>query len=151
MVIVLKTDELIKRIKTISHDEVAEIADIEARYRAEAGTEKMGEINNCIADAYARLLSACRRFLSSTSMEGRDNVTTIPAQYSFEFALSERRSLGKADALAEAMNTFMVEHALSKFYSMVGQSELSNKHSLAAIDAGNQIDTALYTKLPPRV
>ena len=75
----------------------------------------------------------------------------VPTQFAFEFVLSERRSINNTEPLLNEMHTFMVEYALSKFYSIVNQGELSNKHSLLALDAGNNIDQILYTKQPPRV
>jgi hypothetical protein len=151
MVITLYTAEIINSLRTISHREVAEIADVEARYRAEAGSEKTGEIYSCIEDAAARLSGRCARFLAGAYSTGKDNLHSLPAEYVFEFTLSERRAVNKAAPLTEAMDTFVVEYALSKFYSMVSQGDLSNKHSLLAIDAGNQIAQLLYTKQPPIV
>lgn len=151
MRIELFLEELVNGIRVISHREVSQIEDIEARYRAEAGSEKMEEIYRCIHDAVARLYSRCLRFIRSDLEVGRDNMTAIPASFVFELDLSERRSINKDIPLAEAMNTFTIEYALSKFYSIVGQSELSNKHSLLALDAGGQIDELLYYKKPPIV
>lgn len=151
MVITLYTEELVNRIRSISHREVAEIADVDARYRAEAGSEKMEEIYHCVDDAAGRLKARCFRFLKSEYTKRRDNVLDVPESYVFEFVLSERRAIGKADALLEAMYTFMAEYALSKFYSIVSVGELSNKHSLLALEAGNMIDSLLYVKQPPRV
>lgn len=151
MVITLTTAEIVKRVKAVSHREVAEIADTEARYRAEAGSEKIGMLNLCMDDAKRRLCSVCRRFLRATRNESAGNIEAIPNNYVFEFTLSERRATNSAEPLAEAMNTFMVEYTLSKFYSNVSQGDLSNKHSLLAVEAGDQIQQILFTKMPPRV
>ena len=151
MVIVLYTEEIVKNLRTISHREVAAIEDADARYRAEAGSEKMEEIYRCVWEAFARLSARCSRWLKATYQNRRDNVMNIPTQFGFEFLLSERRSINNTEPLLNEMHTFMVEYALSKFYSTVNQGELSNKHSLLAIDAGNNIDQILYTKQPPRV
>lgn len=147
----LYTGELHSRLRTISHRECAEIADVEARYRAEAGTEKTEEIYACLDEGSRRLASRCYRFLADEYTIEKDNLTSLPEAYVYDFTFSERRALGKADPLAEAMNTFILEYALAKFYSNVSQSELSNKHSLLAIDAGNLISGLLFTKKPPRV
>lgn len=151
MVIELYDDVLVKDMKTKSHYEVSEIPDAEARYRAEAGTEKEGEIHKCINEGASRLMHRCLRFLRNYYVDKRDNEEDPKTAYTYDFVLSERRSLGKAEPLAEAMNTFVVEYALSKFYATVSQGDLSNKHSLLAVDAGNRIDELLYYKLPPRV
>ena len=151
MVISLYAEELVKSLRAISHREVAAIEDPDARYRAEAGSEKLPEIYRCIWYAFARLSARCSRWLKATYQHQRDNVMDVPTQFDFEFVLSERRSINTSEPLLNEMHTFMVEYALSKFYSIVNQGELSNKHSLLAIEAGNNIDQILYTKQPPRV
>ena len=56
MLIVLSVEELMRDIKKKSHREVEErIADVEARYRAEAGTEKEDEITRCMGEAASAL------------------------------------------------------------------------------------------------
>lgn len=150
MVITIYTERLISRIKEISHREVEVIEDDDARYRAEAGTDKLSDIRHCIADAAKRLDGRVSRFLKGAYPTARDNRRdTFPTSYIYEFVLSERRGIGKADGLEEAMETFLVEYSLSKFYSTVSQGELSNKHSLLAIDAGNIIEEMLFTKRAP--
>lgn len=151
MVVELFTQEVINQMRAVSHREVAEIADAEARYRAEAGSEKTDELYRCIDDAHKRLSARCMRFLKATYKRKVDNLRDIPSSYIYEFSLSERRAINKAEGLIDAMHTFLLEYAMSKFYSIVSQGELSNKHSLLAIEAGNLIDQLLFTKQPPRV
>lgn len=151
MVISLYAEELVKSLRIISHREVAAIEDPDARYRAEAGSEKLPEIYRCIWEAFARLSARCSRWLKATYQHTKDNVVDVPTAFFFEFILSERRSINTSEPLMNEMHNFMVEYALSKFYSIVSQGELSNKHSLLAIEAGNNIDQILYTKQPPRV
>lgn len=151
MVITLYTEELVELFRSISHREVALIDDPDARYRAEAGTEKMYEIHSCIMDAYSRLTARCSRWLEATYEHRRDNIMDVPSEFKFQFLLSERRSINNGEALVGEMQNFIIEYALSKFYSIVNQGDLSNKHSLLAIDAGNRIDQLLYIKQPPRV
>lgn len=151
MVITLYAEEIVKQLRTVSHREVAAIEDPDARYRAEAGSEKLTEIYQCVWEAFARLSARCSRWLKATYQHTRDNVRDVPTAFTFEFVLSERRSINNTEPLLNEMQNFMVEYALSKFYSMVNQGELSNKHSLLALDAGNTIDQILFTKQPPRV
>lgn len=153
MVIILHTQEILDKLRSVSHREVSGIEDADARYRAEAGTEKMYEIQHCVSDAAKRLAGrgSVARFLKAEFTEVGDNTIDFPKAYQFEFVLSERRMVNTANQLEEPMNTFVVEYALSKFYSIVNLGELSNKHSLSAIDAANEIDRILYTKKPPRV
>lgn len=149
MVIELYSQEILKDLRSKSHYEVANITDVEARYRAEAGSEKMEEIVRCIGEGVARLSHRCWRYLREDFTDTVDNTSFLPDLFSFDLVMSERRALGKAESLREAMHTFIVEYALSKFYSDMAQQDLSNKHSVQAIEAGNRIDDLLYKKLPP--
>lgn len=152
MVITLYEQELYNDFRSKSHYEVAEITDAEARYRAEAGTEKQGEIVRCIRDGIAQARHRCLRFLDETiTPEADDSYATDDVEYVFSFPVSERRAIGKAEPLAAALHNFVVHYAMSKFYSSVSQMELSNKHSLQAVENGTDIDRLLYTKQPPRV
>jgi hypothetical protein len=150
MVIELYTQELLNDIRTKSHQEVAGIEDVEARYRAEAGSEKIEDITRCLGEGLGAVRHRCIRFLKEEITEHSDNLSYLPEKVTFDLALSERRAIGKNEPLTRAMHSLVVEYALSKFYSDVSQMELSNKHSALAINAGNEIDDLLYTKLPPR-
>ena len=149
MIVKLYKDQIMQQLRSISHDEVAMIEDADARYRVEAGSEKEQEINRCIDEAYDRLLGRCRRWLKSEYKTIVDNRLNLPASFNIELQLSERRAVGNAEALAGLMNAFMVEYALSKFYNIVHHPDMSNKHGLLALDAGKNLDEALYTKNPP--
>lgn len=149
MVIKLYTEELVSNIRSISHHEVAEIPDVEARYRAEAGSEKLPFIYKGISEGVGRLVRRCHRFLQGGYAKEKDNAMELPPELVFDFNISERRAVGKAEPLAEEMSSLVVHYALSRFYSNVSQPDLSNKHSLLAIEAGNEIDNMLYSKLPP--
>lgn len=151
MVITLYFQELVNQMRAISHREVAEILDVEARYRAEAGSEKMDELRRCLDDASQKLSGLCARFLEESYTSEADNMLSVPVAYVFDLSFNERRGINKADALLNAMQNFMLEYALSKFYSIVSQGELSNKHSLLALEAGRALDELMYSKQPPRV
>lgn len=150
MVIELHTQEIVKDLRAKSHYDVAQIADVEARYRAEAGTEKRDEVIRCIAEGLSRLQHRCRRFLGESLPVAIDNTVNLPETLLLDLAVSERRAVNK-EPLSQAMHVFVVEYALSKFYTDMALQELSNKHSILAVDAGNLIDEMLYSKLPPIV
>lgn len=151
MVIELIVATLLERLRATSHREVAVITDAEARYRAEAGSEKLDDIYACLNDASARLSGRMSRFLIEDQTNYADNQRTIPESYTYTLDIAERRGANKAEPLAEACNTFVLEYALSKFYAIVSQGDLSNKHSLLALDAGAEIERLLFTKYPPIV
>ena len=150
MVIELYTQEILDDIRMKSHQEVAAIEDVEARYRAEAGTEKMEDITRCLGEGVGALRHRCIRFLKEEITEISDNLSSLPEKVTLDLSLSERRAIGKSEPLTKAAHSLVVEYALSKFYSDVSQMELSNKHSALALIAGNEIDDLLYSKLPPR-
>lgn len=151
MVITLYTEEIVSDLKGISHHEVAEIPDIEARYRAEAGSEKTHLIYKCISEGITRLARRCQRFLNGNYIMNSDNALAIPDSFTFDLRFSERRAVGKGATLAETMHGFALQVALSQFYSDVSQSALSDKHGLMAAEMGNELDTLLYSKMPPIV
>lgn len=150
MDIELKTDIMLSSIKSISHREVGEIADPEARYRAEAGTEKETLIKSCICDGAAKLTHRLARFLSSGYTRSISNEPEWKEQFVYSLDLSERRMANKAEPIMSEMQNFIIHYALAKFYSTVSQSDLSNKHSLITNDAAINLDNLIYTKLPPR-
>ena len=150
MTITLYFNDILAAVKAISHSEVEAISDADARYRAEAGGEKDFLLRDCISSAKSKLKHRCLRFLDNDYTEAA-GAEDVEVTYVFVFDMNAgRRANGKADILAKAMHNFIVEYALSKFYSDVSQPDLSNKHSLAAVEIGNSIDEMLYTKLPPQ-
>lgn len=151
MVIDLYTEELMSILRATSHLEVSGITDIEERYRVEAGSEKQDMVYSCVDDAVSRLEGRCLRYLKDKYVTYSDNVRDIPERYTFELAFSERRALGKSGPLKEAMSSFIVDYALSRFYSNVSQGDLAQKHALQAEGDAAMVEELLYTKQPPRV
>lgn len=149
MIIELFKTDILEDIRKKSYYEVQAIPDIDARYKTEAGTEKMDEIRRDMEDGFMQLNRRCSRFLNNTYTAFADNILPESESYVYDFKISERRATGKAEPLTAAMHSLVVEYALSKFYSVVGSADLSSKHSLQAIDAANMIDELLYTKQPP--
>ena len=151
MTITIEFDALLKDFKEKSHLEVAVIADHDARYRAEAGTEKIAEIKRDLGEGARLLEGRCARFLSGDMPESANNAVPSDSSYIYVFDFTERRGYANAEALSALIESFIVHYALSKFYASVSQAELSNKHSTIALEASNNIDILLYTKHPPRI
>lgn len=151
MLITLQVEELLRDLKKKSHEEVKAIEDIEARYRAEAGTEKEHEIMRCMVEAASALSRRLWRYLRNYYQDESDNQLAIPEAFVYDLVMSERRAEGKAQQLADYMHTFIVHLTLSRFYSTVSQQELSNKHSLQSLEDAKQLDELIYSKLPPIV
>lgn len=151
MIITLQIDPIIFEVRQKSHLGVQDIKDPEARDNARAGLDKLEEIRRCVYDGFGQIQRRCGRFLVRDYAVEADNISQMPAAYCFEFSISERRAVNKAEALEDAMHNFVVQYALAKFCATVNQTERSNNHSIAALEYGNQIEELLYTKLPPRV
>lgn len=150
MTIELDIETMIKTLRKNSHDEVQVIQDVEARDNARAGLDKIDEIRQCVKDGIAQVSRRCWRWLADDRINYAGNTDDMPQTVAFELRLSERRGTNKAEPLTAAMQSLVIEYAMSKFYAIVSQQELSNKHSLAAVEAGNTIDELLFTKKPPR-
>lgn len=151
MTIELFTAPIIQEFRQKSHLEVQDIQDPEARDNARAGVEKMDEIERCVLEGIAAVRKRCLRFLVEDYEHWADDTRSIADSYVFDLSLSERRAIGKAQPVTDAMHTLVVQYALSKFYATVNQGELSNRHSILALDAGKELEDLLYTKQPPRV
>lgn len=150
MLIVLNVSELMRDIKKKSHREVEErIADVEARYRAEAGTEKEDEITRCMVEAASNLSHHLHRYLRTWYQDEVDDQLALPDAFVYDLSLSERRAEGKAQPLADYMHSFVVDLTLSRFYSSVSQQDLSNIHSQKALETARLLEDMLYTKKPP--
>lgn len=150
MLITLSVEEIMRDIKKKSHREVEEkIPDVEARYRAEAGTEKEDEITRCMVEAASTLSLRLHRYLRTWYQDEVDDQLAIPEAFVYDLSLSERRAEGKAQPLADCMHNFIVHLTLARFYSTVSQQELSNIHSVQSLDTQKQLEELLYTKLPP--
>jgi hypothetical protein len=151
MTITFTTANIQASLRQISHLEVQDIPDAEARDNARAGLDKIDEVNRCLAHGFAQVRRRCWRFLADDDTNSKTRVYIIPGNTVFNLNLSERRMLDKAEAISSAMEKLAIDYALSMFYSSVNQPELSKKHSLAAVDAGTELDELLYAKKPPRV
>ena len=149
MTIYLNVSELLFDIRNKSHEECANIADVEARYRAEAGHHKDDELLRSMTEVTSRLAKLVRRYLNSFFQNGAENNVNIPEAYVYDLDFSPRRSAGKAQPLADLMHSYVVHYTLAKFYATVSQGDLSNVHSMLAQDAGNEIEALIYDKKPP--
>lgn len=151
MTIELFTEPILLEIRQKSHLEVQDITDPEKRDNARAGLDKYDEVQRCFNEGIAQVRRRIIRFLADDYEHWKDDTLNIPQSHIFELTLSERRGLGKAEPLTSAMHDLTVQYALAKFYASVNQTELSNRHSVLAMEAGNTIDELLYYKQPPRL
>lgn len=149
MILSLSIPVLLKDIKQKSHYEVSNITDAEARYRAQAGTEKEDEIYRSMVEVASSLKHRLRRYLDESYQEEADDQVAIPDSFIYCLSVSDRRADNLLQPLTDAAHNYVVHYTLSKFYSSVSQGELSNKHSKETADAAKTIDELIYTKQPP--
>lgn len=151
MKITLYTSAIFDEVRQKSHLNTQDIKDVDVRDTARAGVENTVEIRRCIMDGFSQLSRRCLRFLEDEIDLVYTDEASWPESYIYKFAFAERRAINKAEPLTAAMHAFVVQYALSKWYSTTSQSEQSNKYSLEALESGRQIDKMLFHKQPPRV
>lgn len=148
MDITINTSELYFDIRNKSHLQAASIQDVDLRYSIEAGSEKKAEIDRCIAEAEAKVLLMCSRFLSSTT-EANANNNTLPTAYTYSFTANSRRLGNKGDAIAKTIHSAIVSMALSKFYVSVNMIDMAKSEELVAGNAVALLEKMLNEKQPP--
>lgn len=154
MKILLQTTELLFDIRNKSHMECESITDVDARYRTEAGADKIDEVRRCLTEAVSRLYRLAYRWTRKFYQEETFDDADIPSEnhhlhYIFELNLTQRQGEGKAKMLADLFHEYVVEATLAKFYGSVSAQELSNIHSTRALDAGERISELLNRKSVP--
>lgn len=148
MKVTLSIDNIIKDIRTKSHLEVASVTDPSARYRIEAGSEKLAEVRRDVAGAVASLVESCYRFLE---MKGTDEVDDSVGDKDIvlELVAGPRRMAGKEKAVTQKMHEIVVDFAMQKFYVSVSQLDLSKAHQAQATAGVTELEQMLRRKRPP--
>lgn len=150
MRITIDTQELLFDIRNTSHHEVAGIADVEQRYRTEAGSDKMETIYRCLAASQGTLTALCDKILVGEPLttDASNILGGLPEQIEFELNLT-RRFAGREQAIADAFHAFLVDSTLSMFYRNVNAPDLSKPHTDNMVVDINHIDNLLYKKRRP--
>lgn len=149
MRIELSKNELLFDIRNKSHNEVSVITDAEVRYRAEAGTDKLDEIERDIISSLATLSQIAGRYSAIDMTPYASNSAGLPDYLVLDFTFSERRLDGKAQALTDAIHSFLVDNTLALFYETVSLADFQTKRAAqAAIDA-QLLEHLIFTKKPP--
>lgn len=148
LTITLYTDELLHDIHERSHSECQAIADDAERYRVEAGTDKDDRLVREMIRVQSSLKRMMHRWLDEPATAADDTLDK-PESFCYELNVTGRRGMNKAQPLTDACHDFTVAYTLARFYASVGMKDLSNAYSIAANDAGVEIDELLNSKLPP--
>ncbi len=149
MKIELSKKELLFDIMNKSHSEVSVITDAEARYKAEAGTEKADEIERDLITSMSLLYASIGRFLRSDLTTCAENGAGMPDTLVYEFTFSERRLDGKMQPLTDAIHAFLVDSTLGLFYNSVSASDIAAKRAQMAINDLQLVERLVYSKKQP--
>lgn len=151
MLVSLKIDTVIKDIRTKSHLEVSSVADPAARYKAEAGTEKLPELKRLLVEANAEVYIGLRDYLVDDGDMEANNIVELGDYFVYQFIYSDRRFAGKAQALADAIHAFLVDRVLSDFYISVSIPNLSQARKVQAEKDWSALMSLIRTKKIPRL
>ena len=149
MTITIKYSEVLFDLQNKNKEEVRSIEEPQARYLAEAGSDKIDEVARCIQEAITNVTAMFLRFISAKENEGASDMLRNPDNVLLEFNVSERRGAGKDEMIADALHSLIVNLSLSKFYSTINQTELAAKRDTLAASDTAVINKLLYEKLPP--
>ena len=149
MQVTLDIETIIRDIRTKSHLEVAGVADPAARYRVEAGTEKLSEIKRDIAGAVSSLVNDCYRFLDMAGGNEVDD-TIAGDKVVLNVNAGPRRMDGKEKALAQKIHEIIVDLSMQKFYVSVAQVDMSKAHQAQAVTGIQELESMLRRKRPPK-
>lgn len=137
-------------IRVKNQTEVAGIVDDKQRYLAEAGTEKTENLQQCITNAALEISASLRQFLTGYSASTSANDNYSAGTIIFTFCLTSRKSAGFAENMANAIHEYMVDSAMTKFYTDVSQDGLAAVHLNRLPQSLAVIETLCYRKQPPK-
>ena len=149
MQVTLDIETVIRDIRTKSHLEAASVADPAARYRVEAGTEKLSEVKRDIAGAVSSLVNDCYRFLDMPGTGEADDIIS-DGKVVLNVSAGQRRMDGKEKAVAQKIHEIVVDLSLQKFYVSVTQLEMSKAHQAQAVTGIAELESMLRRKRPPK-
>lgn len=149
----LKTNNLVSDIMYRSQLETARIADVDLRYLATAGTDKLSQIHQSLMDADAALRGGpLKRFftldLTEPDVPMCDDLIA-PTSLFYTLNLTMRHHEGVEQAIAMASHTYLVDAALASFYTSVAQADLAQVHTELVASDDMKLQRLLYIKLPP--
>lgn len=151
MIVEISVNEVMFDLKNKSHEEcTVAFPDAEARYHIEAADHKDDEIKRCVAEAASMLTNDFTRFIQSFDTQVAEDMAEFGETFVYDFCISERRAMGKAQPLADMIHSYIVQNALAKYYANLQQTDMSKVHDALAITAKAEIERLLYTKTPPR-
>lgn len=131
------------------------IGDLSAKYLQDLGTTDpipaRGLLTQAMNEVFVSLKAMCSRFLNPTYDTNADDSLASTDAFVLDFVMGERRMANKAQSLADAMHSYMVNATLGKVYLDANNSDLSQKRATLAQGDGQLILSLLNSKIPPIV
>lgn len=149
MIVTINYSEVLFDLQNKNREEVRGIETPQARYLAEAGSDKTDEVARCIQEAVSNVEVMLQRFLKRREMENASDLLRNPDDILFEFEVSERRGSDKGKMIADTIHSLVVNLSLSKFYNTVNQAELAAKRDALAASDTVVMNKLMFEKLPP--
>lgn len=147
--ITITFNEILFDLQNKNREEVRSISDSQARYFAEAGSEKSYELTRSINEAFSQVSSMYLRFVKNATQLEATDVLNGAEDLMIEFEISERRSKGKIQPITDTLHSLIVNHALTKFYNDIQQPELAAKRAQQTAEDAKLLNKLLFEKLPP--
>lgn len=147
--ITISRDSVIADLRVKAHMEAAVIGNAEERYIAQAGTEKIQEIHQCVSDAFSEASSILREFNRGSQTATANDDYRAAGDLDLALEISSRRASGLATPLADAIHKYVVDAAMAKFFRSVSRPEMAERHTAALPSDRANIDMLLYVKHEP--
>ena len=150
--ITIQRSSVLSDMKVKNRHEAALITDAKERYLAEAGTEKLPELHQCITDAFADAEAAVRPFIQSqspsASVSGNDSYSST-GDLSVVLEVSSRKANGLTVPLTAALHRYIVDDALAKFYKSVAHPALAQAREAEAARDLATIEGLIFRRSNP--
>lgn len=108
-----------------------------------------GTLIQSLNEANARLTAIIGRYLEVGYNESADDRLAIAEDIEYRFLLSPRRAANKIQPMTDLIHSYLVNSAMAKVYSTMGQSELATKHENQTVSDAQVINQLLHSKTAP--
>lgn len=108
-----------------------------------------GKLVQSLNEADARLRAIVGRRLEIDFRDSADDSLAINDSIVYNFLVSTRRSVNKAEPLAALIHSYLVNSVLAKTYSTMGQADLAALHEAQSVSDAQVISQLINSKIPP--
>lgn len=149
MKVEITKQRIIEDIRIKSHYDAQHIKDLEERDAARVDDEDVDEITRDLINAVSSLYGVAGRYLEKDTTYMAGDALSLPATIVFKFSFAERRLDGKAQALADAIHSYLVNYTLSLFYNAAANADMAQKRAQMALADRTLVETLVFTKKAP--